>query len=262
MRANASPRWTTALLFGAAAAAWFITAQRMRGMDAGPGTDLGGLGWYVGVWVTMTAAMMLPSVAPVAVTWAGSIRRTSRGAARAGRTAGFLGGYLLAWTAFGLLAYAALALTGGLVDEHPGAGRWIAVTVFALAGLHQLGPLKNVCLRHCRSPMTHLLRYAAFRPRARDPRVGLHHGAYCVGCCWALMVLLVPLGVMNVAAMAGLAAVVFLEKLWRHGPVVARVTGVAFLVLAGLAPFHEWLLPGLAEPEPPDDMEMTGLPGP
>jgi predicted metal-binding membrane protein len=76
--------------------------------------------------------------------------------------AGFAGGYLLVWTAFGLLAYAGLAATGHLVDDHPGAGRWIGATAFLLDGLQQLGPLKNVCLRHCRSPMSQLMRYSRF----------------------------------------------------------------------------------------------------
>jgi predicted metal-binding membrane protein len=200
---------------------------------------------FLVLWLVMMAAMMLPSMAPVAITWARAIGRQSTGAARAGRIAQFAGGYLLAWGTFGLLAYAALAATGRLVDAHPGTGRWIGAAAFLLAGLYQFGPLKNVCLRHCRNPMTHLLRYAQFRPWARDLRVGIHHGLYCVGCCAALMIILVPLGVMNVAAMAGLAAVIFLEKLWRRGPLLSRVVGVAFLLLALLAPFQDWLLPGL-----------------
>ncbi|MFF9408145.1 DUF2182 domain-containing protein [Streptomyces anandii] len=93
--------------------------------------------------------------------------------------------------------------------------------------------------------MAQPMRYASYRPRMRDLRVGLHHGAYCVGCCWALMVVLVPLGVMNIAAMAGLAALIFLEKFWYRGPQLARVAGVAFLTLAVLALFQDWLLPGL-----------------
>jgi predicted metal-binding membrane protein len=189
--------------------------------------------------------MMLPSMAPVAITWARAIGRQSTGAVRAGRIAQFAGGYLLAWGTFGLLAYAALAATGRLVDARPEAGRWIGAAAFLLAGLYQFGPLKNVCLRHCRNPMTHLLRYAQFRPWARDLRVGVHHGLYCVGCCAALMIILIPLGLMNVAAMAGLAAVIFLEKLWRRGPALSRVVGAAFLLLALLAPFQDWLLPGL-----------------
>jgi predicted metal-binding membrane protein len=211
---------------------------------------------FLALWVTMMAAMMLPSMAPVAITWARAIGRGSSGLARAVRTGEFVGGYLVVWTAFGLLAYGALSLTENLADDHPDTGRWIGAAAFLLAGLYQLGPLKHVCLRHCRDPMGHLMRYAGFRPPARDLRVGVHHGAYCVGCCAGLMVVLVPLGVMNVAAMAGLAVVIFAEKLWPWGPLLGRAVGVAFLVLAVLAPFQPGLLPGLEEPMPSMDMGL------
>lgn len=228
--------------------AWVITVQQARDMGTEPGTMGLALPLFLLLWIVMMAAMMLPSVAPVAITWVRAIARQTAGAARAGRTAQFVGGYLIAWTAFGLVIYAALAWTGRLVDDHTQAGRWIGAAAFALAGLHQLGPLKTVCLRHCRNPMAHLMRYAQFRPWARDLRVGADHGLHCVGCCAALMIVLIPLGVMNIAAMAALAAVIFLEKLWRHGPLLTRVVGVAFLVLAVLAPFQDWLLPSLHQP--------------
>ncbi|MBM7091117.1 DUF2182 domain-containing protein [Streptomyces sp. NPDC012461] len=235
--------------------AWVLTIGQARDMGVGPGTMGTALPLFLLLWVTMMAAMMLPSMAPVAVTWVRGIGRRTSGWTRTARTAEFVGGYLVVWTAFGLLAYAALALTGGLVEDHPAAGRWIGAAAFLLAGLYQLGPLKNVCLRHCRDPMGHLVRYAGFRRPARDLRVGLHHGAYCVGCCLGLMVVLVPLGVMNVAAMAGLAVVIFIEKLWSRGPLLARATGIVFLVLAVLALSQDWLLPGLQETMPmTDDM--------
>ncbi|MGW2423335.1 DUF2182 domain-containing protein [Streptomyces sp. NPDC001709] len=235
--------WGVAVLV--AVPAWVVTVGQAREMGIRPGTMGMALPLFLLLWVTMMAAMMLPSMAPVAITWVRGIGRQSSGWARVVRTVGFVGGYLLVWTAFGLLAYAALAFTGGLVDDRPGAGRWIGSAAFLLAGLYQLGPLKYVCLRHCRDPMGHLLRYAGFRRPARDLRVGVHHGAHCVGCCAGLMVVLVPLGVMDVAAMAGLAVVIFVEKLWSRGPLLARFVGVTFLVLALLAPFQGWLLPGL-----------------
>ncbi|MFD5322286.1 DUF2182 domain-containing protein [Streptomyces sp. NPDC127092] len=235
--------------------AWVLTIWQARDMGVEPGTMGMALPLFLLLWVTMMAAMMLPSMAPVAITWVRGIGRQSSGWVRAGRTVEFVGGYLLVWTAFGLLAYAALAFTGGLVDDHPTAGRWIGAVAFLLAGLYQLGPLKNVCLRHCRDPLSHLVRYAGFRRPARDLRVGLHHGAYCVGCCAGLMVVFIPLGVMNVAAMAGLALVIFVEKLWSRGVLLSGVVGVAFLVLAVLAPFQDWMLPGLEGSMPSmDDM--------
>ncbi|MCQ6551743.1 DUF2182 domain-containing protein [Streptomyces sp. C10-9-1] len=229
--------------------AWVLTVAQSRDMSMEPGTMGMALPLFLLLWVIMMVAMMFPSVAPVAIAWARAIGRQSAGAARAARITQFTAGYLLSWAAFGLVAYAALAATGSLVDDHPDAGRWLGATVFLLAGLYQIGPLKRVCLLHCRNPLAHLARYARFRPWARDLRVGAHHGLYCVGCCWGLMIVLVPLGAMNVAAMAGLAAVIFLEKLWRWGPWLTWAVGIAFLCLAVLAPFQDALLPGLSMPE-------------
>ncbi|TQJ85366.1 DUF2182 domain-containing protein [Streptomyces sp. SLBN-31] len=234
--------------------AWVLTIGQARDMGIEPGTMGMALPLFLVLWVTMMAAMMLPSMAPVAITWVRGIGRQSSGWTRTARTGEFAAGYLLVWTAFGLLAYAALAFTGALVDDHPTAGRWIGSVAFLLAGLYQLGPLKNVCLRHCRDPLAHLVHYSGFRGPARDLRVGLHHGVYCVGCCAGLMVVLVPLGVMNVAAMAGLAVVIFVEKLWSRGLHLARGVGVVFLILAVLAPFQDWLLPGLRDSMPLMDM--------
>ncbi|MGX1135622.1 putative metal-binding membrane protein [Streptomyces glaucescens] len=243
--------WSLVVLI--AVPAWVLTVGQARDMGVEPGTMGMALPLFLLLWVTMMAAMMLPSMAPVALTWVRGIGRRSSGWSRAGRTLEFVGGYLLVWTAFGMPAYAALAVTGNLVDDHPAAGRWIGSVALLLAGLYQLGPLKNVCLRHCRDPMGQLVRYTGFRQPARDLRVGLHHGGYCVGCCAGLMVVLVPLGVMNVAAMAGLAVVIFVEKLWSRGPLLAKVVGFVFLVLAVLAPFQDWLLPGLRESAPSMD---------
>lgn len=247
-RREIAAAWTLMILL--AGSAWVLTVAQSHDMAMEPGTMGPALPLFLLLWVTMMVAMMFPSVAPVAITWARAIGRQSAGAARAARIAQFAGGYLIAWTAFGLVAYGALAATARLVDGSPEAGRWLGAAAFLLAGLYQFGPLKRVCLLHCRNPLSHLARYARFLPWARDLRVGAHHGLYCVGCCWGLMVVLLPLGVMNVAAMAALAAVIFLEKLWRWGPWVTRVVGIAFLVLAALAPFQDWLLPGLRMSEP------------
>ncbi|MEV8588870.1 DUF2182 domain-containing protein [Streptomyces sp. NPDC051180] len=232
--------------------AWVLVVDQARDMGVEPGTMGMGIPLFLLLWLVMMIAMMFPSVAPVALTWTRAIgRRSPTPVARVARTAQFAAGYLLAWTAFGLFAYGLLAATGALVDRNPGAGRWIGAGAFLVAGLYQFGPWKDLCLRHCRSPMGQLVRYAGFRPRARDLRVGAHHGAYCVGCCWGLMVVLVPLGVMNVLAMAAVAVVIFVEKLWRLGPVFSWVVGAACLALAVLSLFQPWLLPGLIPPQSP-----------
>ncbi|MCJ0873870.1 DUF2182 domain-containing protein [Streptomyces sp. AP-93] len=257
-RRDLAAGWTLMVLI--AVLAWVLTIGQARHMGMEPGTMGLALPLFLLLWVVMMAAMMLPSVAPVAITWIRGISRRPAGpAVRALHIAEFVSGYLLAWTGFGLLAYGALAVTGNLVEGNPGAGRWIGAGAFLLAGLHQFGPLKRVCLRHCRNPMFQLLRYSRFRPWAKDLRVGAHHGLYCVGCCWGLMIVLIPLGFMNVAAMAAVAAVIFLEKLWRQGPWLTWAVGIAFLVLAALAPFQDWLLPGLQDAPPMEEMnQMTG----
>ncbi|MFD8388611.1 DUF2182 domain-containing protein [Streptomyces sp. NPDC059680] len=248
-----APAWL--LVAPIAVPAWVLTVAQARAVGVGPGTMGMALPLFLLPWVTMTAAMMLPSVAPVAVTWVRGLGRQASGWTRSARTAGFFFGCLLAWTAFGVLVYAVLAGTGRLISDHPAAGRWIGFTAFLLAGLYQLCPVKYMCLRHCRAPMSRLIRYADFRPPARGLGVGVHHGAYCVGCCAGLMVVLVPLGVMNVAAMAGPAVVTFVEKLSSRGPLLGRFLGVALLLLAVLAPFQDWLLPGLRGSTP----SMSGM---
>ena len=228
-----------------AAAAWVVTIALARGMANGPGTMGLALLPFLGVWVVMMAAMMFPSVAPVAVLWTRLITGTSTGWARAARMGLFIGGYLLAWAACGAAAFAALAGTGRLLDAAPAAAAWLGVGIFATAGIYQLSPWKDWCLSRCRSPVGALLYYAGFKGRGRDVRVGLHHGATCVGCCWGLMVLLIAVGVMNVPAMAALAAVIFIEKIWRYGKPFGRAVGLALLAIGALAIWFPWLLPGL-----------------
>ena len=235
--------WITAAAL--AAAAWAVTIARAATMSNGPGTMGLALLPFLGLWIVMMAAMMLPSAAPVAVLWARLIGGASAGPTRAARMSAFLAGYLLAWAACGAVAYAALAGTGRLVMASPGSARWLGPGILACAGVYQLTPWKDFCLRRCRSPIGALMYYAGFTGRARDVRVGMHHGVTCAGCCWGLMIVLVAVGVMDVTVMAALAAVVFVEKLWRHGRLFGQVAGVA-LVMAGIvAIWYPWLLPGL-----------------
>lgn len=247
--ANALPRHQLAVPWIAvaalAAAAWAVTVALATTMSNGPGTMGLALLPFLGLWIVMMAAMMLPSAAPVAVLWARLISGASTGPSRAGRMSAFLAGYLLAWAACGAVAYAALAGTGRLVMASPGSARWLGLAILAGAGIYQLTPWKDFCLRRCRSPIGALMYYAGFKGRSRDVRVGMHHGATCAGCCWGLMIVLVAVGVMNIAVMAALAAVVFVEKLWRHGKLFGQVAGVALVVVGIAAIWYPWLLPGL-----------------
>jgi len=233
-------RRETALLLITAAGAWAATIAVARGMAGMTGTMGLGLLVFVPMWTLMMAAMMLPSVTPVATLYARTVQ-----ANRAARIAGLVAGYLLAWAAAGLPAYGLAWLAGWLAGGHPDGAHFAAVAVFAVCGAYQLSPLKDRCLAHCRSPLGLLLHYGSYRGRSRDLRAGVHHGGYCLGCCWALMVILIAVGVMNVAAMIGLAALVLIEKTWSRGQVAGRLAGVAALALAVAIIWFPWLAPGL-----------------
>jgi len=228
-----------------AAGAWVVTVMLARDMGNGPGTMGLALLPFLGLWVVMMAAMMLPSVAPVAVLWTRLISGASAGVGRVARLGMFLSGYLLTWAAVGAVAFAALAGTGRLLTASPMAAKWLGVAIFVAAGIYQLTPWKDWCLRRCRSPIGALVYYAGFKGRSRDIRVGLHHGATCAGCCWGLMIVLIAVGVMNVAVMAGLAAVIFAEKLWRYGKPFGQAVGVVLVAVGVLAIWFPWLLAGL-----------------
>lgn len=226
----ADPVWTTlAVLFGALVA-WLVTIQRMDGMNDGPGTDLGSLGWYVGVWVTMMAAMMLPSAAPMVRLYARVSRDHGGGAAA---TLAFVGSYLAVWTTVGLVAYVAYRVvvsieSGALAWDQ--AGPYVAGGAVAAAGLYELTPLKSVCLRHCRTPI-HFLLGRWQRGLLGAARMGAAHGTYCVGCCVGLMLLLFAVGVMSLFWMILIATVILAEKLLPGGERLSRVLAVAFLAL-------------------------------
>jgi predicted metal-binding membrane protein len=228
-----------------AGVAWAVTVLLARSMGNGPGTMGLALLPFLGLWVVMMSAMMLPSVAPVAILWTRLISGVSAGFGRVARMSMFLGGYLLAWAAFGAAAFAALAGADRLLAASPTAAKWLGVAIFIGAGIYQLTPWKDWCLRHCRSPVGALMHYAGFKGRGRDVRVGLHHGATCAGCCWGLMVVLIAVGVMNVAVMAALAVVIFAEKLWRYGKPFSQAVGVLLVAVGALAIWFPWLLPGL-----------------
>lgn len=194
----------------AAAAGWALVVVRIRGVDMGaPAT----LGPYLGMWVTMTAAMMLPSATPV-------VLLVDRFSPRA--TPRFLTGYALSWTAIGVAAFALVEPARALGAD----GRHATSLLLAAAGTYQLTPLKSACLRRCRSPLSFLRAQAR-----RGPLIaGVLHGAYCVGCCAGLMAVLFALGVMSVFWMAVVAVLIGAEKLAPHGERLARP--IAFVLLA------------------------------
>jgi predicted metal-binding membrane protein len=234
-----------ALLFALAAAAWWSTADRMAGMDMGPGTPLGSLAWFLGVWAVMMAAMMLPSAAPTVALYARMTRRRDLFGPLA-----FAAGYLLTWTAAGLLAYLLIELARDLAGERLAwerSGRWLAGGTLVAAAAYELTPLKDVCLAKCRSPLGFLV--SSWREGlAGALGMGARHGAWCLGCCWALMASLFALGVMSVAWMAFVAAVVALEKTVPAGRAVTYATAGVLLVLGVLMVAEPSAVPGLTVP--------------
>ncbi len=254
--------WVTVALIAAAFVTWLVTIDRMRGMDDGPGTNLGGLGWFVGVWVTMMAAMMLPSVAPMVLTFARVTgQRARRGQAAFVPAWVFVGAYLAIWALYGLFAYGVFRLvnaagSGFLAWDR--AGPYVAGGAVAAAGLYQLTPLKEVCLRHCRGPLHFIL--GGWRDGWTGAvRMGAEHGLFCVGCCWGLFVSLFAVGVMSLFWMAAIAAVIFAEKVLPHGERLSRLFALCFVALGIWIAAAPSSVPGLKEPGSAPAMHMDGM---
>jgi predicted metal-binding membrane protein len=236
-----------ALLFGLAGLAWWATADQMTGMDAGPGTDLGIFGWFLGVWIVMMAAMMFPSVAPTVALYTQMTHRRGLG-----RPLLFTSGYLLVWGAVGAVAYGLFelgrSLFGAGLAWHAG-GRWLVGGILALAAIYELTPLKDVCLAKCRSPLGFLLGSWRDGPRGAL-EMGARHAAWCVGCCWALMAALFALGVMSVGWMAFVAALIAIEKLAPWKSAANRAIAVTLVVLGLAVVIVPEQVPGLTVPTP------------
>jgi len=255
-------------LVAVAGLGWLLTDERMAGMDEGPGTDPGALGFFLSVWIVMMAAMMLPSAAPMVVVHS-AVQRRGRELRRhetRGASVAFVGGYLLVWTAFGIVAYALFELARSFdVDalSWSRGGRYVAAGVIAIAAVYQLTSLKDVCLAKCRSPLAFVV--GSWRPgRVGAMWMGIEHGAWCVGCCWALMATLFALGLMSITWMVVIAAVIAVEKLlpWKRGANL----GVALLLIVlalgvALVPDHVPWLTIPADAEMPMDGGSTVLDG-
>jgi predicted metal-binding membrane protein len=235
---------------------WLAQDMKMDGMDmtgfrsipAGQGLmmpadapwQLIEFGYVFAMWVVMMIGMMTPSVVPTILIYA----RVGRQAAAQNKpfagSGWFVAGYLIAWILFALLATVlqwALDRSALLTPMMESASNVLGAMILILAGLYQWTPAKRVCLSYCQAPLAFIMQHGGFR---RDPRgaliLGFRHGAYCVGCCWAVMALLFVGGVMNLLWIAVLAILVLVEKALPFGQIVARLAGAAF-VAAGI-----WLL--------------------
>jgi predicted metal-binding membrane protein len=231
-----------------AAVGWLVTDERMAGMDMGPGTDPGSLGFWVTAWVVMMGAMMFPSISPMVEMYARiqEGKRARGQPALFGATAIFVGGYLVTWSLAGLAGYSILSLGHHLSpgflawDE---AGPYVAGAVILAAAIYQLTACKDVCLRKCRDPFAFVL--TAWKPgRIGALRMGIEHGGWCVGCCWALMAALIALGVMSIGWMVFVAALIAVEKLLPWKPVANRSIAILLAVLGLAVAFAPEDVPG------------------
>ncbi len=240
-------------LLALAVVAWLVTNDRMEPMESMPGMDLGALGFYVTVWVVMMAAMMLPAVAPTVLVYdrirAGH-RASGKGAAADG-TALFVAGYLGVWTAAGLAAYALFEVIRAVDPAFLAwekAGRYVTAGVIVAAAAYQLTAAKEACLVTCRNPT------AVFAERWRDGRagaleLGIRYGAWCLGCCWALMAALFAVGVMSVGWMVLIAAFIAAERLLPWPTAARRAVALSLLALGLGVAFFAAGVPGFAEPD-------------
>ncbi len=233
------------LMVALATTAWLLTGiLSVPGMRMGilTGThtmagDMAGgpvvIGLFLLTWVVMMAAMMLPAITPFTV---GMSRLMCARHAGRGTLAALTLGYLLVWSAAGLLAYLVLrgfesvAAHGSTVSTRAGA------VVLLAAGLYQFTPLKQWCLTRCRSPLALVVRYGDLAARSRRGAMltGSRHGGYCLGCCWALMAILLAAGVMSLAWMATIAALITAEKVLPRGAVLSYALGVLLTGLGAL----------------------------
>lgn len=186
------------------------------------------LALFMGTWTAMIVAMMSPAVSPVVLTY--RLWAKGRGASPWG-TVSFVAGYLAVWSVTGALFYGVVLALQEWVPTDETAIRVGGVLVIA-AGIYQLTPFKDLCLTHCRSPLGLLMHYGPSMGQRWGPaRVGVRHGLYCLGCCWSLMLVLVLLGMMNLAWMGLVAAVIFVERVLPRGEVIGRVVGVGLIAM-------------------------------
>ena len=237
---------------------WLARGMTMSSVSSGPMPDMPGMdmsaavtpmlrAWTAGdfafifvMWAIMMVGMMLPSAAPMILIYTRVARQSALDGKPLAATGWFASGYLLSWTAFSLIA----AIVQGLLERvawltpmMAAASNKVGGAVLIVAGIYQFTPLKDSCLAQCQSPFGFIQSHGGFKRGIVAPiQLGVRHGFYCIGCCWALMALLFAGGVMNIIWIAAIAILVLVEKALPAGRIIARVIGAA-LTLGGL-----WIL--------------------
>jgi predicted metal-binding membrane protein len=225
---------------------WFFTVRQAEGVDGAMAGTMGMALWpFLLMWLPMVVAMMFPTVGPSAmVAVHGRDGETARSGLTA-RAAGFLMTYLLVWMVFGLAVFLILGGAAELISLPPQNEKWLAAGIYAVAGLYQFTPIKDRCRDRCRS--TRCSYADTGSTLGQTVREAGHHGLVCIGCCAAFMVVLIAVGMANIAAMAVLTVVIFIERHVFTRPVlVTRIVGALLLLAAVLTPFVSWLHPGLS----------------
>jgi predicted metal-binding membrane protein len=233
---------------------WYVVVDQSRGQSAmgdemmsmspmgGPDLTMGSASLFFTMWVAMMVAMMFPAAVPMVLMYSRMKRSDTLSVSL------FTGSYLALWVAFGAIAFG----LAWFVEDRVAHSMWVADNwtrgggiLLIAAGIYQLTPLKDVCLRHCRTPMAFVMQH--WRDGRRGAvEMGVRHGLYCVGCCWLLFLLLVPLGVMNIAAMVAVTLLIFAEKVFPWGRGIARLAAVGMVVYGVLIVIKPALLPTMA----------------
>ncbi|TPI32291.1 DUF2182 domain-containing protein [Mesorhizobium sp. B3-1-9] len=251
-----------ALLIASAAASWTVLIRQQIGMDADMRMEIYSptMGMtaplFLAVWIVMMIAMMFPTAAPMILTFH-QVQAAKRGRGETFvSTWVFLAGYMLVWSAIGVLAFAGAAgaeMLGGQMGMSAATAARIGGVLLIVAGAYQLSPLKDICLAKCRTPIGFIL--TSWRDgRWGAARMGIEHGAFCLGCCWLLFLALFPLGIMNVAAMAVVTLLIFAEKTLPSGERIAKVSGIALLLYGAAVLVFPQALPTF---QPMDAMMMN-----
>ena len=248
--------------------AWWLTVRQAQSM----GDMVSGLGQvgtlmpndmtipvFMAMWVLMMVAMMFPTIAPHVLVHRSITRKRGEGPWVSWV---FVLGYIVIWSVIGLVPLAAFLLFRNLAADVD--MRWIALAAggtLVVAGAYQFTPWKNVCLKHCRTPFDFILTHDWGGGARAAFRAGISHGVWCLGCCWALMAVLVVVGLMNLVWMAAIAIVFLLEKNWKHGVLLTRIVGAGLVVLGLVVMVNPDVLPSISGgsadmPMDMDDMDM------
>ncbi len=199
---------------------------------------------YVGMWSLMMAAMMLPTVHRVTALYVRAVQQQNPAPIWMGRLAVLCVGYLLIWSVIGVPVYGIGVLVAMVIPPYSETATWFSAVLIAASGIFQFSSIKDRCLHHCQSPMAFVAKYMAMSGWSRDLRAGLVHGLNCLGCCAAMVGVLIAVGTMNLPWMILLGVVAMVEKTWRHGRQFSHAVGIGMMMYAlAIIAAPDWAAP-------------------